>query len=708
MNFIKFSLPKWTLSVALFSFFALNGLAQNRNQHLISNLETESSTFKSNDEKTPAKSACDLNVSVGANDSICRGKSKTITATTTGGVLPITFAWSNGSVTPSVSAALGGSFSVTATDATGCTAVATKSVTVLDTAVFSIQIRPDTNIFLSCRNKNVIVKAQPDGVVPVVGFNWSTGATNIQFIEPQTPGLYTVTVTAQNGCQSVGNQLVTQDITPPNLTLTRLGPNDSLSCQITTIFLEAAAPSSEFLWNTGSVATTIAATAAGNYGVTATSQINGCTATASKQIFFKNNAASLSTSFTPTLCNGDKSTATLTAVGSGSLQFSKNGGTTWQTSNVFNNLAANTYTFAVRSASLPSCVSTQVVDISQPTKLLATVEKTNVTCSGNIDGRIKITASGGTGLDSFSVNNGSIYFSNNTFGSLISGNYKVRVKDANGCTTAAQTVNLTQPTAINFNVSQVNISCYGLSDGKITIKNRTGGNGSPYQFSKDDGATWQADTIFSGLSATIYNVKVKDVNGCTSTMKAASISQPTPISFGITKQDITCSNATGVVGISLIGGGTTPYKYSKDGGLNFQTSSIFINLPVGTYSIQVKDLKNCLSSVENASIVNNCTPSGAGNLSARTATQFVPVVFQNIYPNPAESYLIIDLSSKNEKEVEFQFFNVIGKVVKAEKRNLEKGENHLEFDCSTLPSGVYQVNTSLGAGRNTPTLFVKL
>jgi hypothetical protein len=157
-------------------------------------------------------------------------------------------------------------------------------VTIKDTATFTLEIRPDTSLFLTCTNKNVIVKAQPDGIIPIANFEWNTGATGIQFIEPQASALYAVTVTAQNACMSHGSIVVKEDKVAPLLTLTRLGQSDAITCQITTIYLEADAKSCEFLWSTGNTMSSIATMTAGVFSVTATSLINGCQSTASKTI----------------------------------------------------------------------------------------------------------------------------------------------------------------------------------------------------------------------------------------------------------------------------------------------------------------------------------------------------------------------------------------------------------------------------------------
>jgi hypothetical protein len=215
-----------------------------------------------------AKSQCTFPVNAGPDAIICRGTTKTLTAVPSGGVAPYTYLWSNSlGTTLSVSVTNSGNTSVIVTDANGCIGKDTVAVSVLDTSVFTIEVRPDTALFLSCNNKNVIVKALPDGVLPVSDFTWNTGETAQQFITVYQTGTYDVTVTAVNGCKSRRSLVVTQNLAPPNVSVQSASPNTTLDCRITTIILEgrSTTPSATFRWNTGATNTSIGATTAGIY-----------------------------------------------------------------------------------------------------------------------------------------------------------------------------------------------------------------------------------------------------------------------------------------------------------------------------------------------------------------------------------------------------------------------------------------------------------
>lgn len=146
----------------------------------------------------------------------------------------------------------------------------------------------------------------------------------------------------------------------------------------------------------------------------------------------KNGSLQLAAAVTNLSCNGSNngSIALTPAGGSGTYQYSINGGVTYQASNVFNGLANGTY--AVRVLDVPSaCTKDSSISITQPTALLASVATSNASCSSTPNGNITVTATGGTAPFSYSVDGTNFQLSNQF--TVNSGNYTVTVKDANNC-----------------------------------------------------------------------------------------------------------------------------------------------------------------------------------------------------------------------------------------------------------------------------------
>ncbi len=89
-------------------------------------------------------------------------------------------------------------------------------------------------------------------------------------------------------------------------------------------------------------------------------------------------------------------------------------------------------------------------------------------------------------------------------------------------------------------------------------------------------------------------------------------------------------------------------------------------------------------------------------------SQYIPIVIQTVAPNPTEGDILIEIESIIEKEVRFDFYNTLGKIVKSETKAVKKGENYLQFDFWNETNGVYFIQTNVGQGRGVPLKFVKL
>ncbi len=99
-----------------------------------------------------------------------------------------------------------------------------------------------------------------------------------------------------------------------------------------------------------------------------------------------------------------------------------------------------------------------------------------------------------------------------SFTALAPGSYDVRIRDAANpaCVIVLNSsLTITEPAVMTANVASTNVTCFGGSDGTITITSPTGGYGT-YEYSRDAGATWQATGSFTGLLPGSYNVQIRD------------------------------------------------------------------------------------------------------------------------------------------------------------------------------------------------------
>src|SRR5690606_623036 len=103
-------------------------------------------------------------------------------------------------------------------------------------------------------------------------------------LEVTEAGIYTVTVTGENGCSVTASETVTLDDSLPSVAIAHEGLE--LSCTITSLTLTAFGGGS-YSWSNGSIvvgtSSALEVTEAGTYTVTVTGE-NGCTATSSETV----------------------------------------------------------------------------------------------------------------------------------------------------------------------------------------------------------------------------------------------------------------------------------------------------------------------------------------------------------------------------------------------------------------------------------------
>jgi len=253
------------------------------------------------------------------------------TTTQCGGTVVLTaspntsYLWSTGAATQSITAS-SGTYTVTVTSATGCTATSAASTVDINTPITAIINPPSAQ---TCGG-NVTLTA-----TSATSYLWSTGATT-QSIS-QGAGTYTVTVTSADGCTDDASATIT---TAAAATAT-ITPNGSVSQCDGTVTLTSSAGSG-YLWSNGATTSTINAST-GTYRVTVTT-VSGCTAVSAATVVTINASPTASITGSTAICQG--STSTLTASGGGTYLWSTGATTTSITT-----ATAGTFTVTVTSSS---------------------------------------------------------------------------------------------------------------------------------------------------------------------------------------------------------------------------------------------------------------------------------------------------------------------------------------------------------------------
>ena len=288
--------------------------------------------------------------------------------------------------------------------------------------------------------------------------------------------------------------------------------------------------------------------------------------------------------------NGNDGSITLSSFGgTGLIQYSINGGITFQNSGNFTALNAGTYICVVKDNA--GCTNYSTVTISEGPLLNITSMVIPVHCYGGNTGQINVASSGGTGIRNYSIN-GTNYQSGTIFSGLTAGTYTLYVKDVTSCI-KTQTVTVTQPTAITSTLTSFAASCNDEEDGSI-VAIAAGGSGN-YVYSLDGDESFSEYGTFLNLAAGTHTVVIKDLYNCNYT-STVSITQPSKITTTVNTTNATCGTPNGSIQVLANGGSGSGYQFSIDG-TNFFNTGVFSSLNSGTQYIVVKDGTGCETTV---------------------------------------------------------------------------------------------------------------
>lgn len=254
----------------------------------------------------------------------------------------------------------------------------------------------------------------------------------------------------------------------------------------------------------------------------------------------------------------------------------------FQAGNVFTNLSSGIHIVRIKdSKGCESYDFSITIEDQKPLASAVAITK-EMDCLSNAS--IAVNATGGKPPYLYSINGGSNYFSSNIFSDLTANTYTVKVQDADHNSTT-NTVVINPPIIPIITVAKTDVRCNGSNNG--SIKTTVIAGSAPYLYSLNGYQFHPTDT-FNNLSSGVYNVTVKDKNGC---MAIASITIAEPTLLTATVSTFEQSIATNALG------GNPPYSYSleKEGIIVAapQSNNTFTNLPTGIYSVKIADANSC-------------------------------------------------------------------------------------------------------------------
>ncbi len=515
----------------------------------------------------------DLDLSVTVEDLLCFGDNTgSATATVTGGSTPYTYLWSNGSTEASIIDVAAGTYTVTATEANGCTV--SQTIQIDEPPLLEVSISSDAQTICP-ESLDGSATANPTGGTTPYTYLWSNGETT-QTVTGLAAGTYTVTVTDANDCTAMASITITEapelmaEITGTEIVC---GSEDSGNAEVV---VTGGTPPYTYMWSNGESEESIENLGEGTYTVTVTDAL-GCTITAEVTIDVIDD---FQISIVPrnVLCFDGNTGSILINPAGGSMPYTyiwSNGATT----NEILDLEAGTYIVTVTEGN--GCTLVQSVTIDQPDELTVSTVGTDAACFGEATGSATATANGGTSPYTYEWSDGQ---TTATATGLVAGTYTVTVTDANFCT-ATSTVTIDEPVELSLNVSSPIIDCGGTATGEATAI-ITGGSG-PYTYLWSNGETTQTIT---GISAGIYGLTVTDANGCEVSSQTISIQELPELTIDFDVTNIVCSDENIGAIDATVTGGTAPYTYAWDNGA---TTSSISGLVAGTYVLTVTDANNC-------------------------------------------------------------------------------------------------------------------
>ncbi len=304
--------------------------------------------------------------------------------------------------------------------------------------------------------------------------------------------------------------------------------------------------------------------------------------------------------------------------GTAPYEFSINGGTDFQTSDLFPALAVGSYSVVIRddagclSSIIPVTVANgctnggtgtcaTVVIVPKPSPATCTNSDGGIVFSikpftptvNNTGVRISIT-----GVSPTNQTIARTIFNDTTFVNLPLGTYDYEIEygDPSCIKTGQVTIDRSGTIGVPVVTNPVSPACFGASTGGATI-DVAGETGNQLEWSLD-GVSWNtfvAGNQITGLPAgdLVLSVRRNSSDPCASGA-VVSIAAPAEIVMTFSTTNATCNNNDGSISINAVSGGEAPYQFELDGvPVILPADNVIRQLPAKTYSLTVVDAKGC-------------------------------------------------------------------------------------------------------------------
>ena len=670
-----------------------------------------------------------------------------------GGTGPYLYNWSSAETGESIENSCAGPGGVTITDSNNCSEIIT----------FIIEEPADIDLFVSATNATSVnsndgtVSAAAFGGTPPFSYVWNNMEIGSMLID-MLPGNYEVTATDANDCSIVGEVSVgvgSDDCEDFQASL----EIENVSCfgaedALITLTVEGGSGFYFYDWSNGnSLGITQGNVGAGDFTVLVTDE-NDCELLLAGTVLSPDelliNIIDANNTSGENMNDGSIEIEVIGGEGPYVINWADGFGNVSEV----DGLAAGNYIVVAEDAN--GCQTDVTITIEDGTTssgncddLIASFIITPVSCFGEADGKVEVTASGGTPPYDISS-------SVNSFTDLPATNVTISVEDADGCI-FEELINIGSPNQLTLNPRGFDGTCGASAFAEVVIIGGT----PPFN------ALWsnqETGPIITNLDGGTYTVEVTDANGCTSEGEVTVQNDFLPLDFEVSTRNANCANtADGAINVKIneglepitylwndgittkdrenisagiytlnmtdaagceyvfsrtilapsalnvsytvqpgatsalfdvtinVSGGTPSYQFNWDDGSN---NFINVGIGIGTYTVIVSDSNGCEQAID---VVVD------GSTAVRNQLDVISEF--NLSPNPTNGDLFLDVTLNKASQINISIFNILGQSI---FDNSYSGLRITErLDLKEQPSGTYIVRLHNESGQSTKK-FIKV
>lgn len=616
--------------------------------------------------------SCSITGVVAAVNLNCFGiNNGSATASITGASGNVSYAWSNGTSQQTASNLAPGTYTLTATDAIGCSITLTTQIASPPQLLTSVANQ--TNVGCAGETNGAATAGISGGVAPYT-FVWSNGDTDVTANDLGV-GIVTFTVTDANGCTASQTvQIVVGDDTPPQLVLKNAAVALDANGQATVaadMFDDGSTDNCGPIASWSVSPSTFDCSDLGTRTVTLTAtDENGNTATGTTTVEVTDNIA-------PTMtCPPNVSVGICDAIVDYPLPQVTDNCPVLVTPELQSGLVSGVsfpagvteQVFSYTDAGGNSATCSFTVTVAEDISVAAT--SIPASCTSLCDGSVLLNITGGHAPVAVTWDNGQ---TGNFLDDLCAGNYEATLTDASGCSTTQTIViieqdteapNLTCPDDVAaglcnpiaiFSLPQVSDNCAvdlvqlelvdGLPSGSTFPLGAT-----TQTFRYTDGGGNVGECTFTVTVHPQMNVAVEQVSGNT-------------------------GGGNGSISINVTGG-LAPYLYAWTlNGVPFANTKDLNNLFGGEYAVTVTDATGC--TVASGLI----TVTGAASTVSPNSD-----LTWSLYPNPAASEVFLKINEPVSGNVRLSIFDATGRLLREQEWSALHQEP-VQISLAELPDG---------------------